>query len=125
MKFYRYIIRTYASMHDDDYHSHMSMKFNYSNTKLELEEFDLIKETPKGYWIGLYLNPYYDDPFWKKWIPKESKKRFAYPTKEEALENYIKRTESRIKILKSQIMESETGLRRAKELKEKQNGTKK
>jgi len=59
-----------------------------------------IKETPKGWWIahpegypmrrnkrGRY--------FYDKWIPKESKSRFAYPTKEEAMFNLLKRTQRR------------------------------
>jgi hypothetical protein len=103
-------------MHDDDYYG----SYHFSDIRLELEEYDLVKETPKGYWIGSYIN-HRSEPFWKKWIPKESKKRFAYPTKKEALENYIKRTESRIKILESQKFECQIGLRRAKELKKKQN----
>jgi len=111
MKFYRYVIRRYASMHSEE-------SF-INNTKLKLEEYDLVKETPKGYWIGMYFNPYYDEPFWKKWIPKKSKKRFAYPTKEEALENYIKRTEKRLKILNAQIWDCKEGLNLAKNLKEK------
>lgn len=118
MKFYRYVTRQYASMYEDEFYSPMSL-LRLSDIKLELEEYNLVRETPKGYWIGLYLNPQYGEPFWKKWIPKESRKRFAYPTKEEALENYKKRTEKRIKILKSQISECEVGLMRANEEKNK------
>ena len=51
-----------------------------------------------------------------KWISKSSKKRYAYPTKEEALINYIKRTEKRLRILESQIKLCKTGLSQANEL---------
>jgi len=57
-----------------------------------------VKETPKGYWIGDWL--------FKKWIPKDSKKRFAYPTKEEALNNFIIRTKKYIEIIKSRLDDS-------------------
>lgn len=71
---------------------------SFPNPKLELRTYDLIKETEKGYWIG-----YKNFSSWKKWIPKISKRRFAYPTKQEAMKNFITRTKRRIKILKWQI----------------------
>jgi len=58
----------------------------------------LKKETPKGYWICFDKSS-----SWKKWIPKKSLRRFAYPSKEEAFLNFQKRTERRIEILKHQI----------------------
>lgn len=59
-----------------------------------------VKETSKGWWIA---NPKgYEmrsnkrgEYFYNKWIPKESKSRFAYPTREEAMFNLLKRTERR------------------------------
>jgi hypothetical protein len=86
---------------------------------LNLNEYDLIKETPKGYWIGTGF-------YYKKWIPKTSKKRFVYPTKEEALYNYMKRTEKRIKILETNFYTCKEGLELAKQIErelknEKQN----
>ena len=79
---------------------------------LVLREFTLAKETPGGYWISLGLHSISKD----KWISKSSKKRYAYPTKEEALINYIKRTEKRLRILESQIKLCKTGLSQANEL---------
>jgi len=112
MKFYRYEAVSYASMdHDGEY-----VMPRYPNVKLELREYELHKETPKGYWIG-YGYPW--DGLLKghsRWVSKTARKRFAYPTKEEALTNYIKRTERRVKILKAQLLRSEIGLRNAKNL---------
>ena len=108
MKFYRYEAHEYAQ-HDigGEFISPI-----YSNPKLELREFVLKKETPKGYWIGYkYWN------FWKKWVSKTARKRYAYPTKEEAMTNYIKRTERRIVILKKQLEVSEIALSKAKTIK--------
>jgi len=102
MKFYRYEVVYYGSARD------MEGEFItplFTTPKLECHEYDLIKETPKGYQIGYsFLNRPY------KWIPKVSKKKYAYLTKEEALNNYIKRTERRLKILKNQIDSCEDGL---------------
>jgi hypothetical protein len=76
------------------------------------EEFDLLKETPKGYWINI------GDKNWpiSKWVPKKSKKRFAYPTEKEALVNFIKRTEKREKYLKRDLYACQEGLKLANEL---------
>ena len=48
-------------------------------------------------------------------MSKTCKKRFAYPSKEEALINFIKRTERRIGILDSQLMACKISLNLAKE----------
>lgn len=48
---------------------------------IDCREFEKLRDTPKGQWIvpkGYRLESQ------KKWIPNKSKKRFAYPTKEEA-----------------------------------------
>jgi len=109
MKFYRYEAVTYAVLDMDGEYVSPTIR----SPKIELRTYELIKETPKGYWIG--SRGWKGGNWWfEKWIPKESRKRFAYPTKEEALRNYIKRTEKRIKILKSQLQECEYGVRTAK-----------
>ena len=98
MKFYRYEIVEYAVMGEDGEYvdSHLP------NPKVEVKEYNLLKETPKGYWVG-YGDFGYNKYSWKKWVSKTSKKRFAYPTKEEALVNFTKRTEKRLKILDRQL----------------------
>ena len=95
MKFYRYIINQYALGYNDDYPSS-----GYVGTKLELQEYSLVKETPKGYWIS-----YGDSDFhgFQKWVSKTSRKRFAYPTEKEALNNFIIRTTRRAEILRTQL----------------------
>lgn len=113
MKFYRYETVQYAEHDfDGDY-----MRPSFPNPTLECREYVLIKETPKGYWIGFYsYKPSYDNwkYIWKKWVSKTSKKRFAYPSREEALNNYIKRTERRIKILEWDLEICKRGLEKAK-----------
>ena len=71
---------------------------------LWLDKFYLEKETSKGYWI-VSENP---DSIYKhehaiKWVSKRSKKRFAYPTKKEALNNFIARKYREIKIYEQRI----------------------
>ena len=109
MKFYRYEARVYAEIDCDGEFCSPAIRI----PKLELHEYDLLKETPKGYWIG-YGGFGFSSLCWKKWVSKTAKKRYAYPSKEEAMTNYIKRTERRIKILKSQLEECKHGLRVAK-----------
>ncbi len=110
MKFYRYDWREYASIdYDDGYSYHNPLP----DPKIELSTLALVKETKKGYWITY-------DSFgsgWKKWIPKESKKRFAYPTKEEALNSFIKRTEKRLQINQHEVECCRVALLRAKDIK--------
>lgn len=98
--FFRYEIVEYATIGmDGDFTSP-----SYPNPKVVLREFNLWKETPKGYWIG------YGHSNWTgkmkgfgHWVSKTAKKRYAYPTKDEALNNFIKRNERRVKILSRQV----------------------
>jgi hypothetical protein len=110
MKFYRYEAVQYAVIGDDGEYTSSSIP----NPKLELRTYNLFKETPKGYWIG-YGNTNYGHFYWKKWVSKTTKKRFAYPTEEEALINFIKRTERRIGILDNQLMACKISLNIAKQ----------
>jgi len=110
MKFYRYETVEYA-VHDIDGELVSSP---FPNPKLELRKYDLIKETPKGYWIGFKNNYGIKIGTWQKWISKTSRKRFAYPTEKEALNNFILRTERRIKILDRQLISCKIGLEIAK-----------
>jgi hypothetical protein len=59
---------------------------------LKLEKYPVTKETEKGFWIGKETWWYTDRSKkiienWK-WVSKTSRKRFAWPSKEEALEGY-------------------------------------
>jgi hypothetical protein len=107
MKFYRY--ETYQTCsYDSEYDT-----YSTSYPKLKPYEYSLHKETQKGYWIRLFELDY--PPYRLKWIPKESRKRFAYPTKKEALDNFIHRTKASIRIMKARISVAEYALDRAEE----------
>ncbi|NIA29473.1 MAG: hypothetical protein GWP06_06120 [Actinobacteria bacterium] len=82
MKFYRY--------EDDDYPN---------GIKIDLSIFLKLRETECGYWIyPQYLDSYSDfkKENLKRWISKTSAKRYAYPTKLEAIKNLIMRKRRQI-----------------------------
>ena len=97
--FYRYRFSTY-----------------HCGCSLDLIIYHSIKETQHGYWITdsdvfTFTDSKYID---KHWISKTSRKRFAYPTKKEAITNFVKRTEKRIKILQQTINDCNVALAQAK-----------
>lgn len=71
------------------------------DNRLEVVEFQVLRETPKGYWINLAYGGYMMKS--EKWVSKISRKRFAYPTKDEALDSFIARKKKQIQILKYQL----------------------
>jgi len=113
MLFYRYEIREHPNQGGYDMNGNYVPSRFPPKVSLELKEFKLLRETPCGYWI-CNSDKFF---FWKKWIPKTSRKRYAYPTKEEALINFKKRTEKRIKILTTQLDVSKQGIFLAKQIK--------
>jgi hypothetical protein len=81
-----------------------------------ISEFDIIKETPCGYWIKdwRYGNPHEINGKLTRWIPKNTIKRYAYSTKEGALLNYIRRTEKYIEHLNKKLDDAKIRLKLAK-----------
>jgi len=113
MKFYRYDIVNYATT--DEFGD--LVKPLFPNPKVSLTTYDLIKETPKGHWIGFGGPDWLDSTLnWKRWVSKTSRKRFAHPTKEQALISFIKRQEAKIRILKNQTLNSEVALGKAQHM---------
>lgn len=53
---------------------------------VRLHKFKVLKETPKGVWIR-----YHGDFSDKRFVLSTARKRFACPTKEEALESFLAR----------------------------------
>jgi len=87
-------------------------RYNYDYNYLRLITYKLVKETLKGYWISENNWSIAD----RKWIPKTSKKRWAYPTEKEALNYYILRSKKRISILIGQTERTVDGLKKAEKL---------
>lgn len=103
-EFYRFYIRDNQVAHSisDDYEYKSTLRNFYSpNPKIILQTFTLVRETPKGYWIKPPVL-HVDAGKGAIWVSKTSRKRYAYPTKEEALSNLVIRTARRLNILQMQ-----------------------
>ena len=78
---------------------------NYGEDMLEIEVYVGVKKTPKGMWI--IRNDWIDyvDQKWvkKRFILDSSKKKYAYPTVQGAVNNFIKRKIRQLSILESQL----------------------
>lgn len=63
-----------------------------------------IKQTPKGWWI-IPCNEmgYHPEDQKKRWVSDHTDKRYAYPTKEEAMKNYLYRKGKQIQIIKGNL----------------------
>lgn len=97
--------------------------FNYPLVDVFLDEYKVIKETEKSYLINIYNSNIFD--FGNKWVlkttNKNSRKRFAYDTKEAALVNYITRRRKQVELLTRQLRAAEEGLKQAEEIREKES----
>ena len=67
------------------------------------ESYEVLKHTPKGVWIKMPSGSFQD----KKFVLLSGRKRFAYPTKKEALTALLYRKKRQIIILKNQLEQAE------------------
>lgn len=98
MQFYRYVLEDV---------SESLGTLVIPGVKVNLQEYNLVKETPKGYWINIFNT---HDGL-SIWISKTSRKRFAYPTRMEALFSFKMRTQKRLKIARLTINLCEQALK--------------
>ena len=85
-----------------------------SDVRIVFLTFIMLKETEKGYWISLSPNDSSKDGHW---VSKTSKKKYAYPSKEEAMNDFINRTKKRISILEEQTSNCKIALSKAEIIK--------
>lgn len=78
------------------YHNHADVLF--------METYPVTKHTPCGCWIDLGYRE-------KRFILNDSRKRFAYPTKEEAKASFLARKKRQLGILRAQITAVEGALK--------------
>lgn len=79
---------------------------------LILLTYEVITETPKGFWINTSGYKLSDFPDWepdKRWVSKDGASAYARLTKEEALKSYIARKQKQIKICQSNIRIAQLG----------------
>lgn len=88
-------------------HHRYSTRDEYTTVSTWLDTFYVIKETEKGFWIvpawAIPLPTFEEAKKYRRWVSKDSRKRFCYPTKEEAWESYKIRCSKRIGHLKDQL----------------------
>lgn len=81
----------------------------------------LVRETPCGYWISRrrHYNEK-DESKWflgvydkKRWVSKTSRKRYAYPTKEEAQTSYTFRKIREVEICEARLSKAKIMLNKA------------
>lgn len=73
---------------------------------LILLTYEIIAETPKGFWIntsGFNIQDFPDWPPDKRWVSKDRASAYVRLTKDEALKSYIARKKKQIKICESNI----------------------
>ena len=71
--------------------------YGASSAAIGLQKFGVTRHTPKGVWID-----YHGNPRDEKFILTAANKRFACPTKEEALKSFLARKKRQLSILTNQ-----------------------
>lgn len=77
------------------------------NLQVDLHTYPVVKHTPKGTWI--------EHCFGRKFVLRGARRKYAHPTKEEALESFRARKRSQIRILRNKLERAERALRIADE----------
>lgn len=94
MKLYRYSAK-YTSWVDEYDNVHTNFP------TIELTEYKVIKETEKTWRITHDWDDF--QSLWSKVVRKNARKKFAYPTKEEAAKSFLLRKNKQVKILEKQL----------------------
>jgi hypothetical protein len=76
--------------------------------ELNLHEHRVLKTTLKGVWIELYS--WASSPSNKRFVLRDARKRYACPTKDEAMTSFIARKQRQRRILKSQLEDVDDAL---------------
>lgn len=80
----------------------------YGGVAVRLYEHRVLKTTPCGAWIDHFGA--------RRFVKSDARKRFACPTKEEAMVSFIARKRRQAAILRGQLDGVEEALRKAKEM---------
>lgn len=97
---YRYEDQAVATGYFDEYENYHPSE--YKSAAIHLRVFIVEKETPCRVWLacesGLSLN---------RWVSKTSRKKYAFPTKEEAWDSFIARKTKQRRLLFAQLQRVE------------------
>jgi hypothetical protein len=105
---YRYEDYLYAPMLDET-----DTPISKPGVRIVLRTFPITKKTQQGAWIDLFEGLPGETP---KFVLLTAKKKFACKTKEDALESFIRRKESQIKILSRQLTTARVALGKAEDM---------
>lgn len=97
-KFYRFEDVAYGSYNED-------ITYPTPYIQIDLLEFEEIKKTPRGKWVA---DPH--DHRLKHFIRDRARKKFAYPTVNEAKESFTMRKKRQIEILEDQLSRAKIAL---------------
>jgi hypothetical protein len=81
---------------------------DFPTVQINYHKFKILRETPKCYVIREWAGGK------EKYVLKNAKKRFAYPTREEAKEGFIARKSRQIRLLNGQLDHAETAMKKVK-----------
>lgn len=103
---YRYEDRRYAAPLDE-----WERPCGSSRLVVELRQMDVTKVTPKGVWLGGFYT--------RRFVLLEANKRYACPTKAEAMTSFLARKTKQASILRNQLRNVELAIQMGKELEKK------
>lgn len=112
MNWHRVTMQCYASPVDE-----FDRPCGNGTIALIKSQFPVVKETPKGVWLDIGFGE-------KKFVLKESKRQWASPSEEIAMEKFVRRKRRHVSILKTQICDIERALALTGKVKENEDGTK-
>lgn len=98
---YRYVLRISSDgCFDEDGDFRPS---GFCEGRIELETWREVKKTPKGAWIERTYGV-------RKFVLDHGRKRYAWPTKEEAWESFLARKRKQAQILRRQLVAAERAI---------------
>jgi hypothetical protein len=88
----------------DMWYRYEDFRYYEGGTRVELIRLKVIKKTDCGVWISPVNFEL------RRWVKRNARKRYACPTKQEALESFIARKKRQIEILSVQLHNAQSAL---------------
>jgi hypothetical protein len=108
---YRYVDVAYAAPTDEFGESRHSR----GSIEIQLREYSVIRHTAKGVWLDMSLGGGWSivgQPD-QRFVLNDARRRFACPTREEALASFVARKRAQIRIYRARVFRAECALRSA------------
>lgn len=88
-----------------------------SRVELYLREYPVLRETPKGVWISLSCGEFHAlGDQCERFVLLGARRRFACPTREEALDSFLARKRRQLSIHKARIRHVESAIAAAEDV---------